>query len=253
MSSHAAAAVVQHWDSAGTQLAQGFYYALVVLGGMVLLPLVLLTLALSKGATPDSSLINFLLGFVFTAIGQALLSSVAGIVGVLRLFLTLPGRKAQSRSLNSTLAKVAMATAPPVVGVTFFVIQTSIVSRLGGPEILSRSLLVCTFSPAAPSLLLASADGAGVEHCVPRTAPGSQSWSELSYLKYSAGLVRCAETGLQVSCKPVSLGRYALKRSLSRSRRSGQRNLYVQCLSQRSLSLVQPSAYATSGFEAASV
>lgn len=55
------------------QLAQGAYFSFVVLGGLVLLPLCLVTFALSKNAARNSGIVNFLAGLSIFALGDALL------------------------------------------------------------------------------------------------------------------------------------------------------------------------------------
>ncbi|KZV90195.1 hypothetical protein EXIGLDRAFT_720595 [Exidia glandulosa HHB12029] len=60
-------------SSPQVQLAQGLFFAIVILGGLVLLPVVLLILALSKGPPPTSYMVNFLVGLFISSIGQTLL------------------------------------------------------------------------------------------------------------------------------------------------------------------------------------
>ncbi|KZV83583.1 hypothetical protein EXIGLDRAFT_309555 [Exidia glandulosa HHB12029] len=81
------------------------------------------------------------------------MGGLAAIMGVVRLFLTLPGRKKASSSLPPANVGLGMAIAPPAFGMIFFIAQTVAVSRLRGPEILDRSQLVCVFGVRVPFIL----------------------------------------------------------------------------------------------------
>lgn len=59
--------------SPGVQLAQGAYFTLVISGGLVLLPLVLVTFAVSDIPARNAALVNFLVGIVIYSLGNALL------------------------------------------------------------------------------------------------------------------------------------------------------------------------------------
>ncbi|KZV90208.1 hypothetical protein EXIGLDRAFT_127144 [Exidia glandulosa HHB12029] len=164
------------------QLAQGIFFAIVILGGLVLLPVVLLILALSKGPPPTSSMVNFLVGLSISSIGQTLLpfsghlsdlappkglcitqmgliysgltmSGIAAIMSVVRLSLTLPGKTAGSRGQLPMIIQVVMATLPPAAGIAFFLVQTGVAMGSPEPHLLGRSQLVCIFDTGAPLIL----------------------------------------------------------------------------------------------------
>ncbi|KZV83830.1 hypothetical protein EXIGLDRAFT_842650 [Exidia glandulosa HHB12029] len=164
------------------QLAQGIFFAIVILGGLVLLPAVLLILALSKGPPPTSSMVNFLVGLSISSIGQTLLpfsghlsdpappkglcitqmglfysgltmSGIAAIMSVVRLSLTLPGKTAGSRGQLPMIIQIVMAILPPTAGVAFFLVQTGVAMGSQEPHLLSRSQLVCIFDTGAPLIL----------------------------------------------------------------------------------------------------
>ncbi|KZV80972.1 hypothetical protein EXIGLDRAFT_780318 [Exidia glandulosa HHB12029] len=157
------------------QVEQGVYFSLVVFGGLVLLPLVLLTFAFAKRGSRNSSLINFLAGLSIFSLGIVVLpltghlqtpvpprniclaqlgtiypgliiTSVAAVMLVLQLLLTLPG---SARPLHGAV-NVTIAASPVASGVGYTIIQTSVAAKKADMLVLTRGHLVCSFDVGSP-------------------------------------------------------------------------------------------------------
>ncbi|KZV83589.1 hypothetical protein EXIGLDRAFT_754309, partial [Exidia glandulosa HHB12029] len=157
------------------QVEQGLFFCLVVFGGLVLLPLVLLTFVFAKQGSRNSPLINFLAGLSIFSFGTVwlpltghlqtpvpprniclaqlgiaypgfIIASVAAVMLVLQLLLTLPG---STRPIPGAV-NVAIAASPVGSAVVYTIIQTSIAAKKADMLVLTRGHLACSFDEGSP-------------------------------------------------------------------------------------------------------
>ncbi|EJD54555.1 hypothetical protein AURDEDRAFT_179685 [Auricularia subglabra TFB-10046 SS5] len=174
-------ALIDTLRSPGVRVAQGAYFTLVISGGLVLLPLVLVTFAVSNVPARNAALVNFLLGMVIYSLGNALLplsghlqdpvpprgicflqlqlmhggpimGSVAAVMIVVHLAVHMPGSQRNARPIPKAL-RMALAVIPPAVFVVYVIVDSLVSILLGDRLVFENSALSCRHSDRTPFFL----------------------------------------------------------------------------------------------------